>query len=226
MDIGSAFTFAFDDEDWIKKLAIGGAIYFGAALLSPILVGLALFLPLMGYMFETLKSVRDGQPTPLPEWGDFGGLFSKGGMVVVIAIVYYIPAILLYCASFAMQLGAAQLDSDVAQMAGIALICVSCLQILAALAGGFLFPAALIRYAQYETLGAAFQFGEIFSFIRDNIGDYIIVFLLAWVAGLIAGFGIILCFIGVFFTSFWSMLVSANLYGQLARKAGGMSASF
>ena len=26
MDIGSAFTFMFDDEEWIKKIAIGGGI--------------------------------------------------------------------------------------------------------------------------------------------------------------------------------------------------------
>lgn len=219
MDIGSAFTFAFDDEEWIKKIAIGGAIYFGAALLSPILVGLALFLPILGYMLETLKSVRDGQPTPLPGWDNFGDLFSKGGMVVVIAIVYYLPMIVLYCASFAVQIGVTQLDSDLAQTASIAVICIYCLQFIAALAGGLLFPAALIRYAQYDTLGAAFQFSEIFSFIQNNIGDYIIVFLVVWVAQIVATFGVILCFIGLFFTTFWSILVSANLYGQLARKA-------
>ena len=76
MDIGSAFTFMFDDEEWIKKMAIGGGIALVAAILSPILIGFVLFLPLGGYMLETLKVVRDGQ-TKLPEWSDFGNLFVK-----------------------------------------------------------------------------------------------------------------------------------------------------
>ena len=42
MDIGSAFTFMFDDEEWVKKLAIGGGI---ALLLVFEQVGLALHRP-------------------------------------------------------------------------------------------------------------------------------------------------------------------------------------
>jgi hypothetical protein len=61
-----------------------------------------------------------------------------------------------------------------------------------------------------------------FSFISNNFGDYIIVILLVWVATFIASFGTILCGIGIFFTNFWAFLVTANLYGQLARKAQGM----
>lgn len=219
MDIGSAFTFAFDDPDWIKKLAIGGGVTLLALVLSPIIIGLALLLPIGGYMLEVLKNVRDGQPTPLPEWSDFGGLFSKGLMVFVIGLVYNIPALLTYCASFGVQMGAANMDSDAASALGFVAICLTCFQILFSLLGYFLLPAGLIRYAQYDTLGAAFQFGELFSFIRENIGDYVIAVLLSWVAGIVAGFGVILCVIGVFFTYFWATLVSANLYGQLARKA-------
>jgi hypothetical protein len=71
-------------------------------------------------------------------------------------------------------------------------------------------------------LGAAFQFGEMYNFISNNIGDYLIVVLLSIVAQFIAGLGVILCIVGVFFTFFWSILVTGNLYGQLARKAQGV----
>ena len=219
MDIGSAFTYMFDDQDWIKKIAIGGGITLGALILSPILIGIALFLPLSGYMLETLKNVRDGQATPLPEWTDFGSLFSKGLMVFVIGLVYNIPALLVACASGGINALAPQLDSDMAEAIVIVAGCLSCVQILLSLLGNALLPAAMIRYAQYDTLGSAFQFGEVFSFITSNIGDYIIVVLLGWVASLVAGFGLILCVIGVLFTGFWALLVTANLYGQLARKA-------
>jgi hypothetical protein len=219
MDIGSAFTFVFDDEDWIKKLAIGGGITLVGAILTPILIGLALLLPIGGYVLETIKNVRDGQATPLPEWTDFGDLFSKGLMVFVIILVYNIPSLILSCASVGISFAGPSLDSDVAEALGFVSICISCVQFIVSIVAYALIPAALIRYAQFDSLGSAFQFGEIFSFISANIGDYIIAVLLSWVASLVAIFGLILCVIGVFFTGFWSYLVTANLIGQLARKA-------
>jgi len=218
MDIGSAFTFAFDDPEWIKKLAIGGGLVLGGLILSPILIGIALFIIIFGYMLETLKNVRDGQATPLPEWTDFGGLFSNGGKAFVIALVYNVPTILLACASGGVNVFASSADSDLASTLAIVAVCLSCVQIIVSLLANAVLPAALIRYVQFETIGAGFQFGPIFAFIRENIGDYIIVVLLSWVAQAVSGLGLILCLIGVFFTSFWSYLVSANLYGQLARK--------
>ena len=219
MDIGSAFTFAFDDQDWIKKLAIGGALIFGATLLSPIIIGLALLFPVLGYMLLTLENVRDSQTPALPEWSDFGSLFSRGGMVFVIGLIYNIPALLLYCVSFGIQFALTNADSDVAASLGFVAVCLSCFQIILSLLAYFLIPAAIIRYSQFGTMGAAFQFGEIIALVRNNLGDYVVAVLLSWVAGFIAIFGLILCGIGIFFTNFWALLVSANLYGQLARKA-------
>jgi hypothetical protein len=97
--------------------------------------------------------------------------------------------------------------------------CLVCVSLIVAFFCNFLVPAALIYYAQDDSLGSAFQFGKMMSFIKNNIGDYIIVILLVVVAGFISQFGGLLCFVGLFFTHFWSRLVVANLYGQLARKA-------
>ena len=219
MDIGSAFTYMFDDERWVAKIAIGGGLIFAGILLSPILVGLLLFLPISGYMLEVLKNVRDGQTTPLPEWTDWGGLFRKGLIVFLIGMVYNLPSIIFSCISAGVNIGMQEADPDLAATLGIAVACLSCLQVILSLVANALLPAALIRYADYDTFGSAFQFGEIWSFISSNIGDYIIVILLTWVAGFLAVLGLVLCLIGVLFTGFWSVLVSANLYGQLARKA-------
>lgn len=217
MDIGSAFTFMFDDEEWVKKLAIGGGLALVGVILSPILIGFALFLPLLGYMLEVIKNVRDGQ-TKLPEWTDFGNLFVKGLMLFLIILIYQIPVIILACLSGGINAAMTQADSDMAQALTIVSVCFSCLQFVASLVVGAIMPAAWIRYAQYDTFGSAFQFNEIFKFISANIGNYIIAILLSWVASFLAILGLILCIIGVFFTTFWSVLVSANLYGQLARQ--------
>jgi hypothetical protein len=220
MDIGSAFTFMFDDEEWMKKLAIGGGIALVGTILSPILVGLVLFLPLGGYMLETLKNVRDGQ-TKLPEWSDFGNLFMKGLMIFLIVLIYNIPVMLLACLSGGANAAMAQpdLDEGVIQALTIVAGCLSCVQFLLSLFINIIIPAAFIRYAQYDTFGSAFQFGEIFAFITGNFGSYIVAVLLSWVAGFLAIFGVILCVVGVFLTWFWAMLVSANLYGQVAKQA-------
>lgn len=224
MDIGSAFTYMFDDQEWLKKIAIGGGIVLVAIILSPILIGLALLLPINGYMFETLKNVRDGRPTPLPEWSNFGDLFMKGLMIFVIGLVYTLPSLLFACGSFVTNpqmivAVAPDVDQDVVASLGILSGCLSCIQFILSLAGSALVPAGIIRYAQFGTLSSAFEFGAIFNFIKNNIGDYIIVFLLSMVSNLVAALGIILCVIGVVFTGFWGVLVNANLYGQLARKA-------
>ncbi len=221
MDIGSAFTYVFDDEEWIKKLAIGGALVLVAMITIPILVGIViLFIP-VGYMFQVLKNVRDENPNPLPEWTDFGNLLKVGFFVSLIGIIYNIPVYLFACAAPIVQLlpEMAQMDSDAAGAIAFVALCLNCVQIVLSLLIGFILPAAIIKYAQDDNFGSAFKFGEIFSFISGNIGDYIIAVLLSWVASLIGFFGIILCFIGMFFTMFWSMLVAGNLYGQLARKA-------
>jgi hypothetical protein len=84
--------------------------------------------------------------------------------------------------------------------------------------GNALFPAALIRYAGYGTLRSAFHLDQILDLITANPADYVNAVLAGWVAQIMAVWGIVLCGVGLFFTLFWSMLVTAHLCGQLARK--------
>ncbi len=220
MDIGLAFTFVFDDEEWVKKVAIGGGIAIAGVILSPVLlIGLLLLLPLYGYMVEVLKNVRDEHENPLPNWDNFGSLFKTGFFVVLIWIVYHLPAGFFLCSSTSLRVLPlmVELDADAAGAIGFIGYCLGCIQFLLFLVATIIFPAGLIRYAQDETFGSAFQFGEIFSFIQDNVGDYIIVILLGLVASTIASFGFILCVVGMFFTTFWATLVKGHLLGQLVR---------
>ncbi len=222
IDVGNAFSYMFDDEDWIKKLAIGG----GIILISPLL----LFLPLLllgGYMLQTLKNVRDGQPKPLPEWTDFGDLFMKGLMLAVIGFIYNIPSMVIQFPSLGLNILLSNpeqfnLDENLVMVLSITVACLSCLQFVVSLLCAAILPAAIISYAQDDAFGSAFRLGQMFKFISSNIGDYIVAILLSWVAGIVAAFGLIACCVGIVFTSFWSTLVNAHLYGQLARK---MSAS-
>jgi len=78
-------------------------------------------------------------------------------------------------------------------------------------------PAAYTKYAIHNEFGAFFRFGEIFKYITANLANYVIALLLIWVARFIAGFGLILCCVGVLFTGFWAILVSNHLLGQVYR---------
>ncbi len=85
MDIGKAFSYVFDDEHWISKVLIGGLLIW-----IPI-VNFAVF----GYMIKIAQNVAQGNPHPLPEWGEFGDHFMRGFYVFVIYLVYLLPIFIL-----------------------------------------------------------------------------------------------------------------------------------
>jgi hypothetical protein len=205
MDIGSSFTYMFEDENWIKKILIGGIVA-----IIPIVNFAAL-----GYLVQVIRNTRDGHPTPLPEWDQFGAYFMDGLWIALIILVYLIPVILLLCLQL---VGTAALGSskDSESIVGILSSCFICLMSLWGLVVAVLIPAILVRYAEVGEFMAGFRFGEVFSIITANVGSYIVVLLLMWVASFIGQLGIILCVIGVIFTFFWSYLVGGNLMGQLA----------
>lgn len=212
MDIGKSFTYVFEDPNWLMKVLIGGIV-------SAIpIVNFAAF----GYIVTTLKNVADGQTQPLPEWSNFGDHFMKGLYVFVGALIYAAPIILLYCCMFALSMvlpaagstAGRDAGNALASLAGILSMCLSCLIFIVALAIAVVFPAALVRFAMSNQLSTFWDFGGTFNLVRDNLTNYIIALLIAWVAGFVASFGLILCVIGVIFTSFWAQLVSAHVLGQ------------
>ncbi len=221
MDLGKSFTFTFEDENWLTKVLVGGLFGF----LSMILIGIPFVL---GYFLETLKNVATGQSRPLPNWGDdMGGLFKKGIVGTVGILIWALPIILFSCV-FGIFLGALSGSSSSQSNSAIGLVelvslCLYCLIGIYSLLLTVVLPAALIKFAVSDKLGDLFAFRDIFSFISKNLGNYIIAVLLSWVVSFVAGFGIILCFVGVLFTSFWSYLVMAHLFGQVYRAANPSS---
>ena len=216
MDIGKSFTYMFDDEKWVQKLAIGGLL----VLVSIIpLVNIFTLLVVVGYSLRVLKNVSDGSDQPLPEWDDWGGDWTKGLFVVLAYLIYSIPVWVISGISWAIT---AISGTDPGSMEGIGALCTVGLSCLSALWGLFMaivLPAGTIKYAREGDFGAFFRFGEIFRFIGDNLSNYIVALLLIIVARLVAGLGIIICVVGVFFTGFWSALVTAHLLGQVRSEA-------
>ncbi len=229
MDFGKSFTFMFEDPNWVAKLAIGGAILlvgtlFFWLLFIPIIVASAIIL---GYMVLTLRNVAEGSATPLPEWNDFGNLTVKGLYVIVGSIIWLLPVIILGCclglvnaALGNISAGSSQGSSGAQSLAALVSVCLSCLVSIISFVLGVTLYAPITRYALSNQLSVFWDVRGNANFIQQNLGNYIIALLLSIVASIVAGFGIIACVIGAFFTQFWAYLVTAHLYGQVARGGG------
>lgn len=182
MDIGGAFSYVFEDEDWIVKILLGAAI-----LLIPIFGQLAV----SGYGIAILRNIKAGKPQPLPAWSNLGDFFMDGLMFWVIRLVYGIPIFVLLCPIlFAAVLPAFGTKNEdllaiLASVSGVVAIGVSCLIVLYSILVGLLMPVVQIRFAETGEIGACLRFGEMFRFLFSNIGPVIVAQLVAWAAGVL-----------------------------------------
>jgi len=206
MDFGKAFSFAFEDPDWIKKIGIAGLL-----MIIPIIGWLAV----AGWGIEVARRVIQNDPNPLPDWGNFGDYLMKGVMVWVIGFVYALPIILVNACSQGLVF-ALQNNNDSTLATGITALtaCFSCVTFIYSIFMGFVVPAAYGKYAATGQLGAAFRFGEVFGLVRSAPSAYLIVLLGGIVAAFVGALGIILCVIGALFTYAYAMIVQAHLWGQ------------
>ena len=90
MDYGQSFTFVWKDPDWVKKIAISSVV----VLVGIITAGLAM-IPLIGWTVAITRHVIRGEEPALAEWSDFGTLIIDGLKVIVVAIVWSIPLMLV-----------------------------------------------------------------------------------------------------------------------------------
>ncbi len=209
MDIGKAFSYVFDDEDWLTKVLIGGLLG-----LIPIVGEFLTY----GYIVELIKNVIDGVPLPMPEWDDWGSKLVKGLVLFVIGLVYFLPLILVW---FCFGGGVAVIGTQWRELADtlgvIGGICLGGLTLLYNLVLCVILPAAIARYADTNEVNAAFRLGEVVDLVKANFGAYLLVLLLTLVAGIIGSLGAIACFIGALFTGFYAMLIVGHLCGQAYR---------
>ncbi len=208
MDIGKAFSYVFDDEDWIKKVVIGGLLG---------IIPIVNFI-VVGYALRLIRNVAEGAERPLPEWDNWGDDFVCGLLVAVAAFLYWLPALIVMGigSGIGALLGS---SSDTGDTAALCVTAFQCLGSLWSILVAIVFPSAMLQYVMNGEFGDFFKFGTIIAFIRDNLGNYVIALLVSALANIVAGFGVILCFVGVIFTQFWSYVVMAHLFGQVWREA-------
>jgi hypothetical protein len=221
IDIGKVFRFVPEDPAWIQKILIGGAF----TLLSGLLVGIPF---VAGYWVRTMRGVAAGEPRPLPEWNDLGGLFGEGLKPALVGLVYSLGVTVVFlglgAVIFALFFGANALDEQsrgsgggLAMLGGFGVIGLYAFLIVAVLALSIVLPAILVRVAMKGDFAAGFEFASIFGFIRDNFLNYLLSIVVYLVANFVSQFGVILCCVGVFPLTFWAYLILAYSLGETVR---------
>jgi hypothetical protein len=224
VDFGRAFQFYFEDPDWVRKTLIGGGLYLAGTLLLVVLgAGLLLYAMVAGYAMRVIQRTYAGDPRPLPEWEDYGGMMRDGlkllGLSIVHAVVVFgVPGI-----GFAMVAiaggAASSAGSDVAGgLTALAMLGMQLLFMVAALALSVYLPSAIARMTLYQRFGAGFEVRENLALIRRNPGNYAIAVLLVLLANFVSQIGIVLCCIGIFATTFWSLCVMGFALGDMVRR--------
>jgi hypothetical protein len=218
MDFMKAFSFPFEDEEWLKKLGLGVLIQF-----IPIAGALALY----GWSFEISKRVKNNDPEPLPDWSDFGARIGKGFMLFLAGLVYQIPTLLFGCiiavAQGALASGADSEEAFASAAVAVAACC-GCVAFIYAIVASVVFMAGYTRYIDVEEFSTFTQFGTNFALVRENLGDFGMVILYYILASLIVGLASSITFglIGLVATPVL-MYFLGHLLGQLAVKLPGTS---
>jgi len=209
-DIGAAFKFQFQDPNWVSKMLLGALFEF----LSILLIGSWL---VMGYQVEVIQRVMRKEERALPEWDRLSEKLLRGIKLFVISIIYYIPlGLIIVPLMFFVGLSSAFHSPDVETFSGFtALSAVIFIILPYVLFVGILMPVIYLEFARNERMGDALNVPAVLKFFGRNWANVIILALIMLAVNILSVFGLVLCIVGIFFTSFYAKLVSAHLTGQL-----------
>jgi len=204
MNFGKAFTYIFDDKRWFEKLIIPLLV-----MLIPVIGGMVV----AGYLMRVIRNVAEHQAEPLPEL-DFGSDLSRGFKWVVAGFVYMLPIFLISLLLF-VPLFVSMNNNDSSVFSVLLAFIVGLLAFVYIIALFFFLPAANANVAYKNSIGAAFEFKEIFGMLKNNIKAWLLVLGGSLLCSLIiAPLGTIIVFIGSLITALYSQLVISHLAGQ------------
>jgi hypothetical protein len=215
MDFEKAFTFVFDDPDWLRKVAINALIG-----IIPI-VGQ---IYLMGWGLEVARRIALGSGEPLPDV-DFGTYLGHGFKAFVVALVYTAPIwvfVLVIAAASALIYDVNQGTPTTAAntVAIIAGTCGGLFGLLYGLLMGVMLPAAFTRMVVFGNIKDGLALRAVWDLVRRAPSAYLLVLVGTIVAQILAGIvGGIACGIGVIFTTALYQAIAGHFYGQAYRAA-------
>jgi len=202
MDIGDMVGDAikYPSQDW-KKFAIFVVIVLIYVLIGRVgligaLIGLIISFLIYGYILRAIKASLAGADE-LPEFDEIAGMIIDGIKVLIVGLIYAIPAIIIIILSAASFIAAiyggaytgALSTGGLGLLGGLALIGIIVALLYMLLIGGPLSILAIANMAYYDgEFGAAFRFSEIKDHIsRIGLADFIIWYIVMIISGIVAG---------------------------------------
>ena len=188
-------------------------------ILKWLLGSLLTFIPILsfladGYRYRLYQSGQQGI-MEMPEWENWGELFVKGLLFFLIASLYFlVPA--LY-ATFAVTAALRSPGLTVGLLFAAAIPA-----ILLNLGAGFILPMSWAHYAASGKFVDAFNLSSIIQGIREVLGEYVKLYLVIIILGLIIAIlytipilGILLGLLGTFYI----YIIASLLFGQLSHRS-------
>ena len=216
--VGDSFGFVFKDPRWVQKVIVGSIVVVASVF------GIGLVL-LAGYFLRLARRVRDGEPHPLPEWDDWGGLFVEGLTVMLIYAGHVIPvailgAVLVLAISGAISLAArsGSLPDGIQILIVAALLAGALLYAVAILTVSIVLVVSFVRFVQTGELKDAFDFRAAIAELRQNLFPYLLVFWTITLSNFVAQFGFVALCVGMFPAAFWCVAVMGHAIGAVAAR--------
>jgi hypothetical protein len=183
------------------------AVLSAPAMLIPVIAIMVILtiifaLPLLGYTVQIYRG-----ETPAPEVKNWGTLFSDGFKLFIIYLVYAIPVIIigivvLGSAIWTIFLSASQSLANPSEMMGMigAVLFGLVILVIVAFIIWIIEATAVVRFARTNSIGEAFNFGEIFAHIsKVGAGSYIVaLIIMAIIVGLVTFILSMIPYIGSF----------------------------
>lgn len=223
-DFNEIIKYPFQDKQWFSKLIVQGFVLF--LLCFVFFIGIPF---LTGFMVVCAQKALKKDPT-LPGWDEWGTYWRLGWKALAVNLVYALPIII---PSMFMVIG----------VIAFTLFAESQTQNDPLLAGGFtlgiglffLFYAFLMIYflALYIiqpiymgiiAAGGTVRDGlslksKIWPFLKVNVGSTLICLGIVYLVGMVSSMGMLILFIGYFFTYPYALAVSGYSYGVLYRNS-------
>lgn len=193
-----AFSFPFEDDEWLKKILIGGALQLTTVLIFPGIL-------LTGYLLRTMKRGLKGEQD-LPEFDNWKDMFFTGLAGDVIGTVYVLVPILFIV-----------LGQTLGDLTSVLFLPIGYCGVFAV---AYILPAAYGNFVRQQRFGAGFEFKEIAdSALNDRYFKNWLIAFGVLVAGGLLTTPLQMILVG-FVLQFYLMVVIFYFFGRLLTEIG------